>query len=462
MNIIEAMQDPELFGKQFAGDSWAAWRTLLAGFYGLTGSVDPELWGSLTGRAETPTGPHNELWLPVGRRGGKSNVAALLAVYEAVFNDHKDKLSPGEVATVMIIAADRKQARTVMRYIRGLFAASPMLERMVFRDRDESIELANRCVIEVQTATHRGTRGYTVAAAICDEIAFWLSEGANPDREIINALRPSLATLGGKLIALSSPYARRGVLWDAYRRHYAQDSRVLVAQAPTLAMNPTLPRRVVDDAYKDDPIAAAAEYGALFRTDVESYISVETLDACTRPSQLEIMPDSRSNYFAFVDPSGGSADAMTLCISHLDGDTVVIDCTRSVKPPFSPESVVEDFCEVLKPYRIRSITGDAYAGKWPREQFKKRGIDYRRSEKNKSEIYRDFLPLMNAHRVELPPNDQLARELIGLERRTARGGRDSIDHAPGAHDDLANAVAGAAVFTTKPIMAMTIKMGMAY
>ena len=153
---------------------------------------------------------------------------------------------------------------------------------------------------------------------------------------------------------------------------------------------------------------------------------------------------------------------MTLCISHLDGDTVVIDCTRSVKPPFSPESVVEDFCEVLKPYRIRSITGDAYAGKWPREQFKKRGIDYRRSEKNKSEIYRDFLPLMNAHRVELPPNDQLARELIGLERRTARGGRDSIDHAPGAHDDLANAVAGAAVFTTKPIMAMTIKMGMAY
>ena len=32
-----------------------------------------------------------------------------------------------------------------------------------------------------------------------------------------------------------------------------------------------------------------------------------------------------------------------------------------------------------------------------------------------------------------------------LERRTARGGRDSIDHGPGAHDDIANAVAGALV-----------------
>jgi len=32
-----------------------------------------------------------------------------------------------------------------------------------------------------------------------------------------------------------------------------------------------------------------------------------------------------------------------------------------------------------------------------------------------------------------------------LERRTAQGGRDSIDHPPGAHDDLANAAAGALV-----------------
>ena len=48
------------------------------------------------------------------------------------------------------------------------------------------------------------------------------------------------------------------------------------------------------------------------------------------------------------------------------------------------------------------------------------------------------------------PTDHQARgggplaQLCGLERRTARGGRDSIDHAPGGHDDLANAVAGAA------------------
>jgi hypothetical protein len=67
-------------------------------------------------------------------------------------------------------------------------------------------------------------------------------------------------------------------------------------------------------------------------------------------------------------------------------------------------------------------------------------------EKNKSELYRDLLPMLNSNTVELPPDNQLQRELLGLERRTARGGRDSIDHSPGLHDDLANAVAGAAVY----------------
>ena len=451
------MTDPQLFGKHFAGDSWAPWRTLIAGYYGLP--VDnAELWAELTERPATPLQPHRELWLPVGRRGGKSNVAALLAVYEAVFNNHKEKLAPGEVATVMVIACDRKQARTVMRYIRGLFSESPMLQKLIYRDREESIELVNRCAIEVQTASHRGTRGYTVACAILDEVAFWLSDGANPDKEIIDALRPSLSTLGGKLIALSSPYARRGVLWDAYRRNYGMPGRVLVAQAPSLTMNPTLDPDIVRQAFAEDPISASAEYGAQFRTDVEGYCSVEALEACTRPSQLELLPDSATRYSAFVDPSGGSVDAMTLCIAHLDkkAGCVVVDATRTVKPPFSPESVVAEFCAILKSYRIREVTGDAYAGEWPREQFLKRGIPYKKSERNKSQIYRDLLPLINSQKVELPPDPQLERELLGLERRTSRGGRDTIDHAPGAHDDLANAVAGAVVHTTKPAATMSI------
>jgi hypothetical protein len=93
-----------------------------------------------------------------------------------------------------------------------------MFERLINRKQGESIELINRTVIEVQTASFRAVRGYTPACVIADEIAFRHSdESVNPEREIINALRPAMATLGGKLIALSLPYAKRGALWDTYR-----------------------------------------------------------------------------------------------------------------------------------------------------------------------------------------------------------------------------------------------------
>ena len=83
VTIRDLMTDPELFGDQFAGDSFIAWRSLLAGFYGLPLS-DGELthWQELTARESASERAHNELWLVVGRRGGKTQNAALLAVYE--------------------------------------------------------------------------------------------------------------------------------------------------------------------------------------------------------------------------------------------------------------------------------------------------------------------------------------------------------------------------------------------
>ncbi len=334
-----------------------------------------------------------------------------------------------------------------------------MLAPLVVRDQTESIELANRCAIEIMTASHRSSRGYTAACVIADEVAYWHSEGANPDAEIMNAVRPSLATLGGKLIALSSPYARRGVLYRAYRTHFGRaNDRVLVAQAPSLLMNPTLPQHVVTDAYAEDPAAAAAEFGAEFRSDVESFVSLEAVEACTRRSPVELPPCLGVNYSAFVDPSGGVADAFTLAIGHKQGQCAVIDCARAIKPPFSPEAVVAEFCELLKRYRISAVTGDAYGGEWPREQFRKHGVRYEKSTRNRSEIYRDLLPMLNSETVELPPLPMLQQQLIGLERRTSRGGRDSIDHAPGGHDDLANAVAGCAVTQVSACPPMNLKM----
>lgn len=456
MNILDAMTDPNLFAQQFAGQSHSNWRALIAGFYGLP--LDDEqaaIYRQLTQR-EPSQDAFKELWLVIGRRGGKSAISALLAVYEAFFNDHTDKLAPGEVATAMILAGDRKQARSVFRYVTGLIESCPMLSAMVISQTNESIELSNRAVIEITTASHRRTRGYTASVIICDEIAFWHQDGANPDQEILNALRPALSTLGGKLIAISSPYARKGALWSAYRDYYgkADSKRVLVAQAPTAMMNPTLDPEIIEQAYQDDPAAAKAEYGAQFRTDVESFISREAVDAVTIPDRLELPPAACNYYSGFVDAAGGSGqDSMTCAIAHKDRQTgrLIIDAVRAIKPPFSPEAVVTEFCELFARYSVKRVVGDRWGGDFVQEQFRKRGIAYQASDKTKSELYAELLPLINSQMVELPDIKRLRDELLGLERVNGSGGKPRIDHAPGQHDDMINSAAGALVTAhTKP------------
>jgi len=107
------------------------------------------------------------------------------------------------------------------------------------------------------------------------------------------------------------------------------------------------------------------KYGAEFRTDVETFVSREVVDAAIVRGRYELPPLSGTRYTAFVDPSGGSADSMTLAIGHFAGDAQdlsVLDAVREVRPPFSPESVVEEFAGLLRNYRIVTVVGDRYGG----------------------------------------------------------------------------------------------------
>jgi hypothetical protein len=140
---------------------------------------------------------------------------------------------------------------------------------------------------------------------------------------------------------------------------------------------------------------------------------------------------------------------MTLAIAHKEGETEVLDVLRERKPPFSPEAVVEEYAHLIRSYRCSKVYGDRYGSEWVAEQFTKRGVSYEPAEKPKSEIYASLLPLINSKAIDLIENDRLVTQIASLERRTSRGGKDSIDHPPGAHDDLANAAAGALVTAFK-------------
>jgi len=262
-----------------------------------------------------------------------------------------------------------------------------------------------------------------------------------------------LATTGGPLIAISTPYARRGEAFTTWRDHFGEkgDKLILVAQGASRDFNPSLPEGVVNRAIERDPIAASAEWLGLFRADIESFISREAVEMCVDVGVFERAPLAGVGYTAFTDPSGGSSDSFTLAIGHRSRDgRITLDCVRERMPPFSPEDVVNEFSTVLKAYRCLTVHGDRYAGEFPRELFQKRGVSYRPAERSKSEIYVELLPLINSRRVDLLDDRKAVAQLVGLERRTARSGKDSIDHAPGGHDDRINAIAGALVDATKP------------
>jgi hypothetical protein len=449
--LLSALDDPRLFGGMFAGPSWAPWRSFLAGLLGLP--MDDAQAGAFrhhTGRSKLPSRPFREACLVCGRRSGKSRVLALIATWLACAPDYSAHTAPGETLVCAIIAADRRQARVILGYVVGLLRAVPALAAMIDGEvLAESVRLTNGVTIEVHTASIGAPRGRTFICILADEIAFWASgDSANPDSEVIAAVRPGLASIPGSMLLMaSSPYARRGVLFSTFSRYFGRDDApVLVWRGATAEMNSTIDPELIAEAIAADPEAAASEYMAEFRSDISAFIGRDAIEAVVASGVRELPPGGGLSYVGFVDPSGGSADSFTLAIAHMGEDGVaVLDAVREVRPPFSPESVVEDFATLLRSYGIARVCGDAYGGEWPRERFAAHGIAYDLSKKPKSAIYAEFLPALNGRRVRLLDHARLVAQLTGLERRVARGGRDSIDHGPGAHDDVANAACGALV-----------------
>jgi hypothetical protein len=162
-------------------------------------------------------------------------------------------------------------------------------------------------------------------------------ESAEPAGETINALKPGLATTRGLLLAISSPYARRGALFSAYDRNFGKDGApALVWQGASREMNAAIAAQTVADALEEDAASAGAEWLAEFRRDIESFVSKEAVDAVTIPGRLELPPSPGAfRYLATVDPSGGSSDSMTLAIAHSERragqDVAVLDLDREAQ-----------------------------------------------------------------------------------------------------------------------------------
>jgi hypothetical protein len=432
-------------------NGWLPWRAFWKGVYAVPMTAEElAVYQRHTKRETPPQAQVAEAWMCIGRGGGKTKNSALHAVYRAISFKTVD---PGEDVIIPLLASDRRQARSALKYMRvfnALSVVAPYVERGTLK---ETIEYRTGVNVEVQTATKTAPRGFSCPTCCCDEIAWWENEDdhVNPDHEVLTAVRGSLGRVKGSLLlALSNPAAPLGELFQAVSDYYGvDDPDILVWNAATLIMNPSYDSRAIARAFKKDAVVAVAEFGldgfVQFRQHSQALFDQEPLSQAITMGRKELPPVDGVKYVAFLDAAEGSrsGDSMTLGIAHEERHLAVLDLIRVAEPPFSPGEVIANiFAPVLHDYGIRKISGDRHAQGFVSAALRACGITFEPTKLSKSDLYGELLPLVNTGMVELLDLPTLRTQLLALQRRSVRGGKDSIDHPAGAHDDLANSAAG--------------------
>jgi len=138
-------------------------------------------------------------------------------------------------------------------------------------------------------------------------------------------------------------------------------------------------------------------------------------------------PRAGTRYFSGCDPSGGARDSFTLAVSHNENSAAILDCVVEIKPPFNPTAATVQMADVLRSYGLTKTVGDHYGAEWIVDAMAKVGIKYEHSDRDRSAIYLDALPMFTAGRVRLLDNPRLVSQFAALERRTSPNGRDRVD-----------------------------------
>ena len=299
MTIIQALQDRDLLGRLPAFrqlESWARWLIFLASAYGLPldSNEQEDLFCHHTGRSRyaPPSGGYKTIVALMGRQAGKDRIAAAIVDYEASQAQHEPD---GTDLVAMAVCQDLRGAmRTQFSYMTAPFLSVPALAQLVATaPTRDTLRLTNGVTLAAYPCRPAAVRGVRALVVVLNELGFYLSSEGNPmDTEMLRASRPCLATTGGRLVILSSPYAQAGALYDLHRRHFGQDdSDTLVWKASAPEMNPTLPSDYLERMAKDDPEAYQSEVLGEFRAGVSALFSdSDVLEAAVDRGVKERLP----------------------------------------------------------------------------------------------------------------------------------------------------------------------------
>jgi hypothetical protein len=403
-----------------------------------------------------------ELVILSGIRTGKSLLAAALAVRAALTCD-LSKLRPGEVARVSVLSLTVDLGRVVFGHIYGTVSSSKLLSPLKMAEQADSVMLRHPSGRDVEIKVVAGARaGASLVArwsagCIFDEAPRMQGEEdgiVNYDdarRAVLGRLLP-----GAQLVAIGSPWAPRGPIYEAVKEHAGKPTaQLVVVRAPAPAMNPVwwTPERVERLRLQDETAYRTDVLGE-FSDPETALISTAELDRATRKGDLVLGRVPGLDYVAAMDP-GTRGNAWTLVVvtrMRREGRALSVcvlarQWQGSKSDPLDPDKVLGEVALELKAYGLRDVWTDQLAADFVRSIGLRHDLGVCpevTTARSKNEMFESMRMRLADSGLEIPDDPTVRADLLSIRKRVATSGGFTIElprTADGRHADYAPALA---------------------
>jgi len=398
-----------------------------------------------------------EMVLALGRRSGKTQLAACIAAYETYKLLMKGNpqfyygLPDGDDIMITSVATDKDQAKLLFNKVSAYFRKCPFfspytanhtmsyarfqtsadIERSG-RYRDDPKGAEASLEVTFKSCVAKGLRGQGNMVIILDEIAhFTDGSGQSSAESVYKAIAPSKAAFSpkdpddpttpigqgeGRIISISSPLGKQGKFYELFQLGMAGTENFICIQAPTWEANPTIPRSEFEKDWAKDPIGFDTEFGAEFTDRTRGWIEVaEDLYACIdddlRPA---FRAPARKPHFMGID-FALKDDATAVAIGHVnEHQKVVLDLIDQIKANEGEfegqdrldfDDVADWILDLSRRFYIAEGLFDQWAGILFEQALHKRGLRQIRSESfsrpEQSQVFKNFKDMMWDKRLVL-------------------------------------------------------------
>jgi len=395
----------------------------------------------------------------LGARSGKSVIGAARCLHAAL-TCPIDRLGPGEVGYVLLLAPDLRLSRATLNYCRGFIHQVPALKRLLVSETGDRLTLKRerrQVSIEALPAARGGSsaRGRSLLGALMDESAFFKDERFQVcDVAVYQAIAPRLLP-GAQLLLTSTPWSQSGMIYDLWRSNFDRPTTSLVAHASTSTMrgdDPNIAAMIERERQRDESNWRREFCAEFLPGTAGAVFDSESINACVRPGPASLPADPSRSAWAAID-LGFANDASALAIvRQADGDFLeVCDLTEWHSSPGAPllpgELLAGRVLPRLRAHGAHVLAADGHYIAAVREHLggAVRIVPVGTDAAGKAEMYRRAQEAIHAQRVRLPDHASLLRQLHEVTSRPLPGGAVRIEspHRPGSHGDLVSALVGA-------------------